>query len=140
MSVNMSSIIFYLFSLAYRHNKALSWADHFEDKLLGVSFPIVAWIGIDWAAQANAVPLQAVGSDQVESFEVAQGAEALESWVDQLRARFPSRLLGGDCIYPLLPRTPFSRGPLGHMGRLWSPVLVRVGKINRPTLAAPLSD
>jgi transposase len=51
--------------------------------------PIVAWIGLDWADQEHHVCLQAVGSSQIEPRVVAQRPEALQEWVQQLRARFP---------------------------------------------------
>jgi len=51
--------------------------------------PIVAWIGIDWADQEHHVCLQAAGSAEVEHLVVAQRPEALQGWVQQLRARFP---------------------------------------------------
>jgi transposase len=50
---------------------------------------VVAWIGLDWADQAHAIRLQAVGSTPVESCTVEQKPEALHAWVAQLRARFP---------------------------------------------------
>lgn len=53
------------------------------------SFDLVAWIGLDWADEQHEVRLQAVGSNQVESFVVPQRPEALQDWVRQLRARFP---------------------------------------------------
>lgn len=51
--------------------------------------PIVAWIGLDWADQEHHVCLQAVGSSEVEHRVVAQRPEALQEWVQQLRARLP---------------------------------------------------
>lgn len=51
--------------------------------------PIVAWIGIDWADQEHHVCLQVVGSTRVEHLVVPQRSEALQDWVQRLRARFP---------------------------------------------------
>jgi len=51
--------------------------------------PIVAWIGIDWADQEHHVCLQVVGSTQVEHQVLPQRPDALQDWVQQLRARFP---------------------------------------------------
>ena len=50
---------------------------------------VVAWVGLDWADRAHEIRLQAVGSNEVESFTVEQKPEALHAWVAQLRARFP---------------------------------------------------
>lgn len=50
---------------------------------------VVAWVGLDWADQAHAISLQAVGSSRLESFTVEQKPEALHGWVAELRARFP---------------------------------------------------
>jgi transposase len=53
-----------------------------------VSFPIVAWIGLDWADQEHHLRLQAVDSSRVEARVVPQRPEALQDWVRELRARF----------------------------------------------------
>jgi hypothetical protein len=66
---------------------------HVQDKFLGVPFPTVSWIGIDWADQAPAVRVQAVGSDQVEACDVVQRPEALQDRVRQRRAGFPQGYL-----------------------------------------------
>ena len=56
-----------------------------------VSLPntIVAWIGLDWADQKHDICLQATGSREVERWVVEQKAEALHTWVAELRRRFP---------------------------------------------------
>lgn len=73
------------------------------------SFPIVAWIGIDWADQEHHVRVQAVGSTQIEAGVVSQRPEALQQWVRELRARFPQGYLAvaleqarGALIYALM--------------------------------------
>lgn len=53
------------------------------------TFEIVAWVGLDWADEQHEVRLQAVGSQQVQSFVLPQRPEAVQEWVSQLRARFP---------------------------------------------------
>lgn len=74
------------------------------------SFPVVAWIGLDWADQEHHVRLQAVDSPQVEARVVPQRPEALQEWVRQLRARFPQGYIAvvleqsrGALIYALMP-------------------------------------
>ncbi len=53
------------------------------------SSEVVAWIGLDWADRRHEIRLQAVGSEQVESYTVEQKPEALHAWVAELQARFP---------------------------------------------------
>ncbi len=73
-------------------------------------FPVVAWIGLDWADQEHHLRLQAVDSPQVEARVVPQRPEALQEWVRQLRARFPQGYIAlaleqsrGALIYALMP-------------------------------------
>ena len=47
-----------------------------------------AFIGLDWADQTHVLTLQEAGSDRRESSTLDQTPEALQTWTQQLRARF----------------------------------------------------
>ena len=73
---------------------------------------VVAWAGLDWADQRHEVRLQAVGSEQIESYTVEQKPEALHAWVAELQARFPQGRIAlaleqsrGAVIYALMNYT-----------------------------------
>jgi transposase len=68
-----------------------------------------AWIGMDWADQEHAVCLCDAQGARPESSTVAQDAEALDTWVAQLRTRFGGRPIAicleqsrGALIYALM--------------------------------------
>lgn len=49
---------------------------------------VVAWIGLDWADQKHQMVEYEVATGQTTSYEVKHSAEALQSWVGELRARY----------------------------------------------------
>lgn len=51
---------------------------------------IAAWVGFDWADQQHVISLRAAGSAAVERSTLDQQPEALQAWVGQLQARFPT--------------------------------------------------
>ena len=52
---------------------------------------IAAFIGLDWADQQHAVCLQAADNSSRETSTLDQTPEGLQTWIDQLRARFGGR-------------------------------------------------
>src|SRR6266850_3992236 len=49
---------------------------------------LAAFVGLDWADQSHVVTLQEAGSDRRERSTLDQTPEALQTWTQQLRARF----------------------------------------------------
>ena len=52
---------------------------------------IAAFIGLDWADQQHAVCLQDADNSSRETSTLDQTPEGLQTWIDQLRARFGGR-------------------------------------------------
>jgi transposase len=52
---------------------------------------IAAFIGLDWADQQHAMCLQEAGTTRREALKLDQTPEALQAWIQQLRARFGGR-------------------------------------------------
>jgi len=68
-----------------------------------------AFIGLDWADQKHVLTLQEAGSDRRESSTLDQTPEALQTWTQQLRARFRGKPVAiaveqvrGGLIYALM--------------------------------------
>lgn len=53
--------------------------------------PYAALIGLDWADQAHAYCLGAVGTDAVETGVISSAPEAVAAWINTLRKRFQGR-------------------------------------------------
>lgn len=86
---------------------------------------MAAWIGLDWADQKHIGTLQPAGGGKREAFVVEHTPEALQSWIEQLRARFAGR--------PVAIAVEQSRGALiyalMHVG------FIRLYPVNPQTLA-----
>lgn len=52
---------------------------------------LAAFIGLDWADQQHAICLQEAGATRREPLKLDQTPEALQAWIQQLRARFGGR-------------------------------------------------
>ena len=52
---------------------------------------LAAFIGLDWADEQHAVCLQETGTTRREPLKLDQTPEALQAWIQQLRARFGGR-------------------------------------------------
>jgi len=52
---------------------------------------LAAFIGLDWADEQHAVCLQEAGATRREALKLDQTPEALQAWIQQLRARFGGR-------------------------------------------------
>ncbi len=52
-----------------------------EEQTIGV------WVGLDWADQEHAYALRMSGSSEIETGDVKQTPEALQSWINGLRER-----------------------------------------------------
>ncbi len=70
---------------------------------------LAAFIGLDWADEQHAVCLQEAGATRREALKLDQTPEALQAWIQQLRARFGGRPVGiaveqarGALIYALM--------------------------------------
>lgn len=63
-----------------------------------------ATIGLDWADQKHDIWLQPAGTQKPEHFTVPQEAQALHTWIAQLRARFQNQ--------PVALAIETSRGPI----------------------------
>ena len=48
---------------------------------------IGVWVGLDWADQEHAYALRMSGSSEIETGDVKQTPEALQSWINELRER-----------------------------------------------------
>jgi transposase len=70
---------------------------------------LAACVGFDWADDHHAVALQAIGSDQVRTFDLKQQPEELQEWANRLRVEFGGRKVAiaiersrGAVIYALM--------------------------------------